>query len=321
MRVVDDMAPVSVQQAPTLGGADDVPSQPGEITWAERQAITRRKRERRKREGIQAITTGRDEALSGVAAFAARELLKMPEVRSRLARAARCHEALRAAAHQGIPGTDQGFRSLRVGLETLATDFGGVLGDACNIACLVDNWPQILKRSDDGWPVRGLMMWTGRSGTESSMPTESIMLALKSIALRPAARAEVNSERTRGLRGGRVRYQRGHEHSVGTRAHGAIRADELAAAEINRRDSRPKAYEITAKAVREARERLRSVLAELEPAAPTSGECAHEWQPPTAELVALSLSMPTIWQFHEGTRECSRCRLLQLGLAGPERAA
>lgn len=253
----------SREKAPTSGGVDDAPREPGKLTLAERQLLTRRKRERRKREGTQVITTGRDEVVFSVAMFAARELLKMPEVRSRLANAALCQEALRAATYQGIR-TAQGMSSQWAGLERLSSDLDGVLGDAGSIVRLIGDWPRTLERSESGWGVKGLASWTGRQGTESSLPTESIMGALRSIALRPKARAELNRERSAGLRGGRVRYQLGHTHVSGAAAHGAIRADELAAAEINERESRTGTYAITAKAIREYREGLRGVLAELD---------------------------------------------------------
>ena len=62
---------------------------------------------------------------------------------------------------------------------------------------------------DDGWPVLALGVTGGRPGRDTTMEPASVMLAVRSIALRPDARAKLNAERDKGYRSTR---QRGHEH-------------------------------------------------------------------------------------------------------------
>jgi hypothetical protein len=91
------------------------------------------------------------------------------------------------------------------------------------------------------------------------MTPDTIRLAIRSLALRPQARADLNAERSAGKRGGPHRSQVGHEHTQATRAHGALRADELAAAEAR----------TSAGTVGKHRERLLALLGELEHGAPS----------------------------------------------------
>lgn len=67
-----------------------------------------------------------------------------------------------------------------------------------------------------------------------------------------------------------------------------------------------------AQAVAVYRKRLRDRLGKP-PAAQPIRECDHGWRELAPELVALSLSLPSSWQWHRSARECSRCGLMQVG--------
>jgi hypothetical protein len=148
-----------------------------------------------------------------------------------------------------------------IGIEQLSCDLDRVLA-VVDIDGLVTRWEAIQWRLDTGWPVLGVGIVGGRPGRDTTMRPEAVMLALRSIALRPAARKQLNHEREKGYRGTR---QRGHEHAQGTHDHGAIHADELAAAEANKREGRQRRYAIKRATVTKHRERLHALLREIGP--------------------------------------------------------
>jgi hypothetical protein len=92
------------------------------------------------------------------------------------------------------------------------------------------------------------------------MTPEAVTRVVRSIALRPTGRSQLNHEHEKGYRGSR---QTGHEHAQGEHDHGAVRGDELAAAEVNEREGRPRRYAIRHTTVTKDRERLRKLLREL----------------------------------------------------------
>lgn len=198
---------------------------PGEIT-----RLSRAKREIRHRDRTWFPITGHDEAVFWTGAFARRELLRQPEVRDQL-------DAIAAV------GADR--LAYWTALVGLATDLEPIF-DACTLDHLLR-----------GLPVLAVAGGVGRPGIEKRMTVPAIHLAVRSIALRAPARELLNREREQGYRASR---QRGHEHARGERAHGAARADQLAADEVNEREQRTVRYRIKAATVTKHRERLSAVL-------------------------------------------------------------
>ncbi len=224
---------------------------PSHLTAAEIAAIKRYTRRLRQREG-HSVTTARDDTLASLAIFARNELVKQPEVNQRLARVAETR-SLASGPRERL--------AYWKGIEKLSRDLDQVLTVA-DIDNLAKRWEDIQWRLADGWPVLGAGITGGRPGRDKTMKPEAVMLTLRSIALRPAARKQLNHEHEKGYRGTR---QRGHQHTQGAHDHGAIRGDELAAAEANKREGRQGRYAIKHATVTKHRERLHALLSEIGP--------------------------------------------------------
>ncbi len=187
----------------------------------------------------------------------------MPEVQARLATAA-TWRALTLAERDRLPAhfTMAAWRRYCIATERLAADFDGALRDAAQIRAWVADWPSTFARIKMGTPPVAIGTWAGRAGRERTMTAGSIHLAARSLALRPKAREELNRMRAAGYRGC---GQRGHEHSQKARAHGATRADELAALEAygghgkTAEDARRQVQTVT-----KARRDLKRILDELD---------------------------------------------------------
>ena len=249
MGSMPDMGTSHHRHDATLATAND--AEPRRLTAAEIAQVKRSNREQRKREG-HPPTTARDDALTSVASYARNELVRQPEVNQRLAHVAETR------SHLSCPRERLAYW---IGVEQLARDLDRILA-VVDIDGLAKRWEEIQWRFDTGWPVLGVGIVGGRPGRDTTMKPEAIMLALRSIALRPAARKQLNHEREKGYRGTR---QRGHEHAQGAHDHGAIRADELAAAEANKREARQGRYAIKRATVTKHRERLHALLREIGP--------------------------------------------------------
>jgi hypothetical protein len=196
--------------------------------------------------------TGRDEALYHLDARAANELIRQPEVRKRLARAAKECGERPCLVHWGA-------------LEWLDADLGGVLRGAGELARLFREWPRVeakLDQTPHPWPVFTSGGPVGRPGIERTMTTENVLVALRSYALRPLAREELSLGVYPEYRNADHRPQSGHKHAQGDRAHGASYADELAAAEVNDHEGRSAKYAMTRRHVEKQRARLTALLAD-----------------------------------------------------------
>lgn len=231
-------------------------AEPRRLTAAEIAQIKRSNRDQRKREGCPP-TTARDDALSTLAIFARNELVRQPEVRRRLAYVAEVRRLV-FGPRENWPSRSARFDYWQ-GLGNLSRDLEGMIRQA-ELDDLARRWDEVEWRIDDDWPVLALGVTGGRPGRDTTMEPASVMLAVRSIALRPDARAKLNAERDKGYRSTR---QRGHEHVQGARDHGAICADELAAAEANAREGRQGRYAIKRETVTKHRERLGALLGEL----------------------------------------------------------
>jgi|GEM_PF-4056182 hypothetical protein len=227
------------------------------LTARERARVLRSKREQRRREFAAFPITGRDEALYSLDAFAANELLRQPEVRARLARAALAHERImQATIERHVPAAwlAHARLGLWIGLEALDADHDGVLRGAGELHRLVRQWPKISAKMEVGWPVFSSAGWVGRPGIEQSMTRENVLVALRSLALRPRAREALQHGAIPDYREPTHRSQRGHKIVQGSRARGASYADELAASEVGEHETR--------KHVEKQRARLMALLAE-----------------------------------------------------------
>jgi len=225
-----------------------------QLTPQQRARYQRAKREVRNRDAAAFPITGRDEALYGLDAFAANELLRQREVRARLAHVA-------ATLGAGVPRS----RALEwwTALERLDLDLGGVLRGPGELERLARDWPGVESRLDTGWPVFGSGGPVGRPGIEQTMTVENVRLALRSYALRPRSRELIGRGAVPEYRRDRpVRPQSGHEPAQGEHAHGASYADELAAAEINEREDWSGESAITGRHVEKQRARLAALLAD-----------------------------------------------------------
>lgn len=186
--------------------------------------------------------TARDDEIAGLHGYALRLWLDQPEVLKRLNSAAGDH---------GLDGVAE--------LDAIASDAEGLISAAGIAAFLLDDWPKRHQLLTEGWsPPFGER--AGRKGRGRTMEPSSVLRAVRSLALRPVARSQLNQEREAGYRGGVHRPQRGHEHLPGHRSHGAKRADELAAQEVNAREGRVGAYAITGERIERDRERLRASI-------------------------------------------------------------
>lgn len=178
--------------------------------------------------------TARDDEIASLHAYAAGLWLAQPEIIERL----------------GHATTLQGPERLHA-LDDLVADCDGLV-PIMTLARLLDDWPQ-REPIHVGWSP-ALPMRAGRPGERGrTMTPAAVRLAVRSLALRPAARDQLNKERMSGYRGGAHHPQRGHEHSPLSRARGVDRADDLAAHETG--------AGTTAAQVARARERLRSLIA------------------------------------------------------------
>jgi hypothetical protein len=249
MGSMSDMGTSQQRHGATFATAND--AEPGRLTAAEIAQVKRSNREQRRREG-HPPTTARDDALTSVASYARNELVRQPEVNQRLAH---------VAETRSVASGPRERLAYWIGIEEFSRDLDRVLA-VVDIDDLAKRWEAIQWRLETGWPVLGVGIIGGRPGRDTTMRPEAVMLALRSIALRPAARKQLNHERDKGYRGTR---QRGHEHAQGAHDHGAIRADELAAAEANKREGRQGRYAIKRAAVTKHRERLHALLREIGP--------------------------------------------------------
>jgi hypothetical protein len=228
------------------------PTHDAPLTAEQHTRLQRAKRERRRRDAAEFPITGRDEALYWLDAFATNELLRQPEVRSRLAHVA-------ATRAEGIPRR-RAFEWW-LALERLDRDLDSVLRGAGELERLTRDWPKVEARLDIGWPVFGSGGPVGRPGIEQTMTVESVLPVLRSIALRPRAREKIAHGAIPEYRSDfPSRAQSGHEHAQGEHAHGASYADELAAAEVNEREGRSGKYAITGRHVEKQRARLGVLL-------------------------------------------------------------
>lgn len=192
-----------------------------------------------------APTTGKDDAIAGMILFARNTLLEQPEFQERLADAAVLAGRVATAREAG---DDWGWRywgrAYWEALPELARDLDGLYSEAeLNALISREAEPDAVRRAT-------VALMAGRSGRGKTLDAKVIRAAVRSLALRPAARADLNRERTAGYRG----VSRGHEHSPLGRDRGVTRADEMAAVEINEHGR-------TAEWVEGCREKLRTVIA------------------------------------------------------------
>ena len=99
------------------------------------QQYARSKRNRRKRDSVFFPITGRDEALYGLDAFAANELIRQPEVRARLALAAQ------------LRGTHKWWEEWAA-LGALDGDLAGILRGPSELDRLRRRWSEIEAKLD-----------------------------------------------------------------------------------------------------------------------------------------------------------------------------
>lgn len=218
----------------------DAPSFP---TLTDRQVATIRRQNAKRRCRDPHPFTSRDDEVAGLHGYTLRLWLDQPEVLERLESAASVHGHGRQAA-----------------IDAIASDAEGLISAAGIAAFLLDDWLDRRALLAEGWspPFGGR---AGRAGRGRTMEPSSVLRAIRSLALRPVARSQLNQEREAGYRGGVHRSQRGHEHLPEHRARGVRRADELAAREVNTREGRVGAYAITSERVERDRERLRALIA------------------------------------------------------------
>jgi hypothetical protein len=188
--------------------------------------------------------TARDDQLAVLASYARRSLLCQLETRQRLDQAA----AATGSGHW-------------IAVNSIVNDSDGLLTVAALQAFVLDDWParQRLLLDEDWSPPFGAR--AGRRGRARTMTQGRVLWAVRSLALRPTAREQLNSERGAGYRGGRTRPQRGHAHAAnGQRARGVERADTLAAEEVNRQEDWSGASAIQPRAIAKARADLATRL-------------------------------------------------------------
>jgi hypothetical protein len=177
--------------------------------------------------------------------FARNSLLKQAEFQERLAKAS---VLARRVATARDAGDDWGWRywgqAYTQALAEMARDLDGLYGEA-EIGVLAS-------RSEEGEAVRRatVTIMAGAPGRGRTLEPHVIRAAVRSLALRPVARDELNRERAAGYRV----VIRGHEHTPLGRDRGVSRADEMVAAEINEHGR-------TADWVEGCREKLRGVVA------------------------------------------------------------
>jgi hypothetical protein len=143
-------------------------------------------------------------------------------------------------------------------LEAIAADYDGVLGNGHSLDGLLRHWLMVRACIVIDFPVYCVGIVGGRPGRDRTMNADTVRLAVRSLALRPQAREQLNARRkakNHFVGGSGLRSQRGHIHAEGARDHGVMRADELAAAEAG------KGY--SAVQVRRHRERLLRLLDEV----------------------------------------------------------
>jgi hypothetical protein len=144
-------------------------------------------------------------------------------------------------------------------LEGIAADYDGVLGDGHRVDGLLRDWLMVRACTLIDFPVYAVGIISGRPGYDRTMKPDTVERAVRSWALRPQAREQLNARRkakNHFVGGSGLRSQRGHVHTEGTRDHGVMRADEMAAEEAG------KGYSATQ--VRRSRERLLRLLGEVE---------------------------------------------------------
>jgi hypothetical protein len=218
-------------------------------------------RRRRPRDG--GPTTGKDDALAGELLLARNELLRMPEFQERITAVAKARQWLSDTYAVGL-GDPHEALSYWVRLGGFERDLDGIFTES-HLDAQAREWRGVKARIDAGWVPGTVSLMAGRQGRGRAMDADAIRLAVRSIALRPKARAELNRERARELRGPTpIKPQVGHEHGQTLHARGASRADELTAAEVNERNGwTGKPHAITAKTIEKYRERLRERVRNL----------------------------------------------------------
>jgi hypothetical protein len=187
----------------------------------------------------------------GMVLFARNTLLEQPEFQERLADATVLGRRVTTAREAG---DEWGWRFWgQIYWEALAEwarDLDGLYSGA-ELDALISRQPEpkVIRRAT-------VATMAGRSGRGKTLDTQVIRAAVRSLALRPEARKQLNDERSRSYRyrRGAFRPQVGHEHSPMGHDRGVTRADELVAAEISEHGR-------TAKWVGRCREKLREVVA------------------------------------------------------------
>ena len=166
----------------------------------------------------------------GMVLFARNTLLEQPEFQERLADATVLGRRVTTAREAG---DEWGWRFWgQIYWEALAEwarDLDGLYSGA-ELDALISRQPEpkVIRRAT-------VATMAGRSGRGKTLDTQVIRAAVRSLALRPEARKQLNDERSRSYRyrRGAFRPQVGHEHSPMGHDRGVTRADELVAAEIS----------------------------------------------------------------------------------------